>query len=209
MMKTIKAIIFDFGGVIAHFNNPEKVKKMSDQFGVSPEKFEPVYFKYRSPYDRGDRSCEEYWQLIGSDFGVDVDNKMAKELYELDLDRWSRFDEKMTSFIKESHRQMEKIAILSNMPDRFWYDLVDRYDWASLFHGVTISGIINVSKPEEAIYRHSLDQLGFDTEECLFIDDLEHNIKGAQKCGIQTIQYSGFDDFIKIFNDTYAPVTCG
>lgn len=207
-MSTIKAIIFDFGGVIAHFQNPDKVNKMSDAFNVTQEEFEPVYFKHRPPYDRGDTTLEEYWHAIGQDFGIPVDKAFAQKMYELDFDRWTRFDEKMLSFIKEAHNRMEKIAILSNMPDQFWHDFLANYDWANKFDEVIISGILNISKPEEEIYRRCVEKLGFQPSECLFIDDTEVNIKAAEDFGIKGYHYSTFDEFIEIYNRQFSPVTC-
>ena len=39
-------------------------------------------------------------------------------------------------------------------------------------------------KPDPAIYQKLLQELGLIPEECLFIDDLEENIQGAQSVGI-------------------------
>jgi putative hydrolase of the HAD superfamily len=41
-----------------------------------------------------------------------------------------------------------------------------------------------VRKPSRAIYDLACDRLGVEPSECVMIDDLEHNLKGAARLGI-------------------------
>ena len=45
-------------------------------------------------------------------------------------------------------------------------------------------------KPNPAIYRHTLAELGVQPEETLFIDDKRPNVEAARALGIQTIEFS-------------------
>jgi putative hydrolase of the HAD superfamily len=49
---------------------------------------------------------------------------------------------------------------------------------------------LGIAKPDPAIYRHTLDELGSRPEETLFIDDKRENVEAARALGIQAIQYS-------------------
>ena len=41
---------------------------------------------------------------------------------------------------------------------------------------MVISSRVGLRKPDERIFRHALDLLGLDGAECVFIDDIEHNV---------------------------------
>ncbi len=50
-----------------------------------------------------------------------------------------------------------------------------------------------MAKPDPAIYRHTLQQLGTRPEETLFLDDKIENIDAARTLGIRAIQFSTVD----------------
>jgi FMN phosphatase YigB (HAD superfamily) len=49
---------------------------------------------------------------------------------------------------------------------------------------------LGIAKPEPAIYRHVLNELGVQPEETLFLDDKLVNIEAAQALGVRAIQFS-------------------
>ncbi|MFA6065817.1 MAG: HAD-IA family hydrolase [Candidatus Babeliaceae bacterium] len=53
---------------------------------------------------------------------------------------------------------------------------------------IVISGRINKIKPHKDIYQYLLSTYKIKPQECIFIDDQEENILGAQSCGITAIQ---------------------
>ncbi|KHN74641.1 Bifunctional epoxide hydrolase 2 [Toxocara canis] len=52
---------------------------------------------------------------------------------------------------------------------------------------------IGYRKPEKEIYLIAASQLNVEPKECIFIDDLEENCKGAQEVGMTAIQENGND----------------
>jgi 2-haloacid dehalogenase len=44
-------------------------------------------------------------------------------------------------------------------------------------------------KPDEAYYKAVLQDLQCDPEQIVFIDDLEKNVKGAMRAGMQGVQF--------------------
>ena len=52
-------------------------------------------------------------------------------------------------------------------------------------------------KPSHEIYHHVMKSLGTRSEELLFIDDLEQNVRGAQEVGIQGILFAGVESLKK------------
>jgi len=55
------------------------------------------------------------------------------------------------------------------------------------FHSLILSSDVGLQKPDAAIYRLALDQLGVQPQQALFIDDFAPNIVGAEAVGIHAI----------------------
>jgi putative hydrolase of the HAD superfamily len=64
------------------------------------------------------------------------------------------------------------------------------YDLDELFDHVVLSGSVGVRKPSRRIFRIAAERAGVGPERCLMVDDLEHNLVGARRLGMQTILHS-------------------
>lgn len=53
---------------------------------------------------------------------------------------------------------------------------------------VVESRIVKMRKPDPRIYQYTIEKLGVDFKDCVFLDDLGVNLKAAQKLGIRTVQ---------------------
>ena len=58
------------------------------------------------------------------------------------------------------------------------------------FRHLTWSCELGISKPDSAIYWHTLEKLGVSAEEALFIDDLQENVRAAEALGLQAILFT-------------------
>jgi putative hydrolase of the HAD superfamily len=45
-------------------------------------------------------------------------------------------------------------------------------------------------KPDPAIFRHALDLIGLPAAECVFIDDIEHNVAAAEALGMVGLHHT-------------------
>jgi putative hydrolase of the HAD superfamily len=73
-------------------------------------------------------------------------------------------------------------SVLANMERSF--------DWLHRFDVLVWSFQLRMSKPDPAIYRHILEELGTEPEEVLFLDDRLINVEAAQALGMKAIQFS-------------------
>jgi epoxide hydrolase-like predicted phosphatase len=71
-------------------------------------------------------------------------------------------------------------ALLSNS----WGNEYPREGWDQLFDVVVISGEVNLRKPDPEIFRLTADRLGLEPDQCVFVDDLMPNIRGAAEVGM-------------------------
>ena len=67
------------------------------------------------------------------------------------------------------------------------------FDWIHRFDVRVWSYQLGVAKPDAAIYRHTLAELGVEPEETLFIDDKRVNVEAARALGIQAIEFSSVE----------------
>jgi hypothetical protein len=59
--RQIKAVILDYGQVLARRPTAEEFGRMAEMFNVSFDLFYERWEASRGPYDRGDFTAEEYW----------------------------------------------------------------------------------------------------------------------------------------------------
>ncbi|MDN3355591.1 HAD family phosphatase [Actinomadura sp. DC4] len=97
--------------------------------------------------------------------------------------------EPMYEVLRKARAAGVRTCLLSNS----WGNTYPRELFAELFDQVVISGEVGLRKPDPAIFRHALDLLGLPSEECAFIDDIEHNTNAAERLGIVGVHHTDVD----------------
>ena len=80
-----------------------------------------------------------------------------------------------------------RTALLSNSWGSGGYP---REDFPDLFDAVVISGEVGMRKPEPRIFHHAAQLLGSAPAECVFVDDLEANVRAAVGCGMTGVHHT-------------------
>ena len=86
--------------------------------------------------------------------------------------------------------------MLSNASDEF-YDYFPNFAPLSYFDGIVVSADLHKIKPDTAIFKHLLQTYQLLPKECLFIDDMEANVKGAMQIGMKGEVFLGDFEVIK------------
>jgi HAD superfamily hydrolase (TIGR01493 family) len=89
----------------------------------------------------------------------------------------------------QSLRPERKVAMLSNLGRESVVKFFTPEDRTRLFDAAIISGEVGMIKPHPEIYEYACKQLGVDTSEAVFVDDVEVNCEGARQAGLQAILY--------------------
>ena len=76
-----------------------------------------------------------------------------------------------------------------------------RFKFLPIADGLFISGYEKITKPDPEIYRLLESRFGIKLEECLFVDDRQVNIDGAEAVGMQAVLFTGYDDIVKRFDE--------
>ncbi len=76
-------------------------------------------------------------------------------------------------------------AVLSNA-DSLWRPPAG---WADVFDVVITSGEVGLAKPDRRIYLLAAERLGLPAHECVFVDDLAVNVRGAAAAGMVGVHH--------------------
>jgi len=76
--------------------------------------------------------------------------------------------------------------------------LLKDYDFPKYFSHLTFSDEAGVAKPHKQIFEHTVEKLGFVTEEAVHIGDSEYSdIVGAKQANMRAILFTGVNDKYK------------
>jgi putative hydrolase of the HAD superfamily len=78
----------------------------------------------------------------------------------------------------------------SNMGDNVLANIEREFDWLPRFDVLVWSYQLRMAKPDPAIYRYVLKELGTRPEETLFLDDKLVNIEAAQALGMKALKFT-------------------
>jgi epoxide hydrolase-like predicted phosphatase len=139
--------------------------------------------------ERGELALEEFEQLLSEALAsqgspVEAQGLVGKMFADLAL-----YEDSMTSLLTRAHAAGVRTGLLSNS----WGNDYDRTDWHEMFDAVVISGEVGMRKPEPEIFELALVRMGLPAGECVFVDDMAHNIVAARQAGLAGIVHQSFD----------------
>jgi epoxide hydrolase-like predicted phosphatase len=185
----IKAVAFDYGGVISLSQDEKAMKDMADLAGIDTALMRRIYWDNRSIYDQGLVNGTEYFKNILADVGVFADPALLGQLLTRDLASWSAVNPATEKLMRDLKAAGFKIAVLSNMVQ----DFLDRVKATLPVLNIPDVGVysctVDTVKPEEKIYRILLSELGCAAEEVVFFDDMVVNVEAASRLGIQAFYW--------------------
>ncbi len=182
-MGQIKSVIFDWGGVLIDDPRPGLLQYCAKAFGVPEKDYVPAHDKFLETFQTGAMDEEVFWTNVCAELGRP--KPRIRSLWG-DAFRSAYVPRpEMFSMVSALHQNGYRTALLSNteVPAmRFFHSL--QYD---MFDVTVFSCVEAVTKPDERIYRVTLDRLGTQPEQTAFIDDKQEFIDGAKRLGIEAI----------------------
>jgi len=185
-MITIKAVLFDFGGVLAEEGFRNGLAAIARQEGLDPASFfqKAESIIYSTGYVLGHCPESEFWQALRKETGIKMPDE---ELHGEILGRFVLRPE-MFQIVNRLREQGLWIGILSDQTN--WLEELDRrYGFYRAFDRVFNSYRLHKSKKDPAWFREICSELGLVPQEALFIDDNFGHITRAANVGLKTIYY--------------------
>lgn len=171
----MKAIVLDMYGVIVKQTGDDFVPYVHRTFPDKPP--EEIYAPWLKA-DIGELSSLDIWAQIGYQGDLEKIEKDYLDTIEL--------NDGFLDFIKAVHKQY-KLAIISNDSSRWSKYIREKFDINKYFDVISISGDLKIEKPDERIFRLTIDKLGVQADDCLYVDDREGNLLAAQKVGMKAV----------------------
>jgi len=187
---SLRAVIFDYGMVLTGQPNADAHDAMVRITGLPHDKFEAIYWADRHAYDEGKLSGLQFWQNFVRDAKLDLDATAIDELNSWDARMWTTQNPAMLAWQLALRQHGIRTAILSNMGDTVLASIQREFDWLTRFDVLIWSFEHKMAKPDPAIYSLTLDKLGTQPAETLFIDDKQANIDAARALGMIALQFS-------------------
>ncbi len=186
----LRAVVFDYGMVLTGPPNAEAHDAMVRITGLPVDRFESLYWADRHAYDEGKLTGIAFWQKLLREAGLALQPAVVEELNRHDARMWTTQSPAMLAWQLQLKQRGLLTAILSNMGDSVLESIEREFDWFPRFDVLVWSFQLHMAKPDPAIYRYTLQQLGTRPQETLFIDDKLVNVEAAQALGMKAIQFS-------------------
>jgi epoxide hydrolase-like predicted phosphatase len=181
----VKAIIFDWGGVLCEETALGLISYFSKALQVAPEPLVSAFRPFLPAFQKGEISEDDLWQ------GMCVVLKIERP-YNQSL--WG--DALRAIYIPN----MEMFALASRVKDKgYTVGLLSNAEMAAMaffheqgyamFDAAVFSCAEGTRKPEQRIYEIALERLNVKAHEAIFIDDRADFLAGAKRLGIHTILF--------------------
>ena len=196
MKNTIKAVIFDMGGVILRTVDPAPREALAKRLGVPRMDLEMAIFTGPTSLQSeiGELSDIEHWETIAALYHQPVESwpQMYNEFFGGD-----EVDRELVAYLRGLKGKV-KVGLLSNAWVNGRQKLIKLYgDFLDVFDVSVFSSEIGLRKPDERAFQAVLDKLGVEAEESIFVDDVPHNTAGAAEMGIHAVLFKNREDAIQ------------
>ncbi len=182
----IKAILFDFGGVLAEEGFKNGLQAIARRQGLDPDHFFALArdLVYSTGYVTGQADERAYWKALREEAGFETEDA---ELRQEILDRFILRPE-LIAMVQDLRKRGFVVGILSDQTD--WLEELDqKYHFLRYFDPVFNSFRLHKGKNDPSLFLDVSKILGIDPEEILFVDDNSENIKRASSKGWRTILF--------------------
>jgi len=186
----IRAVVFDFGGVLAEEGFRDGLADLARQQGLDPEAVHRAAYDaiYESGYITGQGTAEAFWRILQGKTGITGD------LDTLFLAIAARFAlrPRMFAMVRALRSQGYITAILSDQTE--WLDRLDEtLHFFQDFDKVYNSFHLGKGKRDPSIFDDLVRDLGLAPERVIFVDDNQDNVERARSQGIKALLFLNED----------------
>lgn len=187
MTTSINAIIFDLGNVLLGWD----ARALYQRFLLDPQAvdsfLEQIRFSEWNAQQDAGRPFREGVAELSRQFPQHAHLIQAYDTH------WQEsitgtYDETI-EIARELKQAGWSLYLLTNFSAEKFELIRDQHSFLSLFDDMIISGEHRLIKPDPAIFEFTLERIGRQAHECLFIDDSLPNVEAARSLGFKAIHY--------------------
>lgn len=194
MKSKIKAVLFDFGGVVAEEGFYEGLMAIGSMNGLNPDAF----FKtvealiVETGYLTGTSDEATFWNAVRNETRIAMSDAVLRE----EILKRFVLRPKIISYVDVLRSKGLIVAMLSDQTN--WLDEIDqKTNLFQHFDKVFNSFHIHKSKRDATVFRDVCSDLNVRHDETLFIDDNAKHIQRAEGEGLRGVHFTGMSDFKK------------
>ncbi len=189
MKEKIKAVIFDFGQVLVHFE-PEYILAEAIEDGFDRKRAADVLFsrEYWDKMDDGTLSEEELCRIALPK----IEEKYRASAEKAIMSWYARLPEweGMRELLRDLKECGVPVFLISNI-SRGFAEHSGEIPILSFIDKAVFSALTDYVKPSAEIFALACERFGYPKEQCVFVDDSAKNIKGASEFGLNTVLFDG------------------
>ena len=196
----LRALIVDYGGVLTT-SLAEAIAAWLAEEGIALERFTELMREWmadgvrESPVhglETGRMPASEFEHLVAERLRTDDGGPVANGLLTRMFASF-RAAPGMFGVLRSARGHGLRTGLLSNS----WGAEYDRNGWDELFDTVVISGEVGLRKPEPEIYELVAERLALPPSQCVFVDDLAINVRGAAKVGMVGVHHTDLESTVQ------------
>ena len=184
----IRAVISDLGRVVLWFDNNIFLRKLADAAGKPFSDVKATVHGGLELFRRFDGGAvtprgvfEKVTGLVGADISYKAFFEMYNDIFSLNAP--------VVDVLANIKAAGYKTLLLSNTDSERFVFVRHRFPEVLFFDHYVLSYELKLLKPDPAIYLAAARLAGTSPQECVFIDDMEENVKGAVETGFAGIHY--------------------
>lgn len=182
-MGSIRALFWDIGGVLLTNAWDHQERDLAvEHFLLSKPEFEARHKELVTAFEEGKLRMDEY--LERSVFYQP--RTFSREEFKQFMFSLSRPKPQSLEFAR-SLSGKHFMATINNESRELNQYRIQKFELAEIFDVFVSSCFVGIRKPDERIYRLALDLTQHLPEECVFIDDRQENLTGAEKVGMKAV----------------------
>ena len=184
-MTKITHLFFDIGGVVLT-NGWDHIsrERSANYFGYDYAESDEKHYKISETFEKGEISRNDYLDKVifykKRDFS-------KKDIVEFMKSQSVAHQSSLDVLEKLCSQGEYHVSTLNNESLELNLFRMQKFELAKYFTNFFSSCFLGVKKPEAEIFQKVLWITQKSGEQCLFVDDREENIEGAEKCGFQTL----------------------
>jgi putative hydrolase of the HAD superfamily len=197
----IRAVFFDFGGVIQRTEFQAPRQQLAQRFGMEYEDLDKLVFgggpnSTAAKATVGEIDVKEHWKAVAKKLKIS-----DKEISTVESDFFAGdvVDRSLIQFL-QSLRPRFMTGLISNA----WSDMREylvRQKLDDVFDHLIISAEVGAAKPDARIYRFALEQAKVKANEAVFVDDVPANIEACERIGMRGVLFRDSQEFMRQLNE--------
>ncbi len=179
----LRTCLFDMGNVLVFFSHDRMCEQMGSLCGLRGSDIQQLLIESgrQWDYERGwlnpDQFHDWFREVTGANVGLADLIQASSDIFQL--------NEAIVPVLDRLKERGLRLVLLSNTCQTHFEWIRDHFDVLQRFDDFVASYQVGAIKPEPAIFRAALDQIGCAPHECFYTDDIATYVHAGCEFGLQ------------------------